>query len=149
MTFKMSGKSKNRSPLEPQQKHAPFLLEGWWRLFEYYIGDLVRGQCTIQISNTELYPLWDGERGSVGNPFTGYPHRNSLYIKRNWSWTKEPLQIRNTKTPLWGTSEWINERRYTFEHSVLRWPELHRDKQLKSKGIVSFFQFTQPLWNYL
>ena len=49
-----------------------------------------------------------------------------LYIKSHWSLTKERLQIRSTKTPLWGASERINEHWYTFAHSVLLpWPQLH------------------------
>lgn len=39
---------------------------------------------------------------------------SSLYIKSHWSRTKEQLQIRSTKTPLWGASERINEHWYTF-----------------------------------
>lgn len=53
----------------------------------------------------------------------------SLYIKSHWSRTKEQLQIRRTKTPLWGASERINEHWYTFAHSVLPWPQLHHGKQ--------------------
>lgn len=55
----------------------------------------------------------------------------SLYIKSHWSRTKKQLQIRRTKTPLWGASERINEHWYTFAHSVLPWPQLHHGKQRK------------------
>lgn len=54
----------------------------------------------------------------------------SLYIKSHWSRTKEQLQIRSTKTPLWGASERINEHWYTFAHSVLPWPQLHHGKTI-------------------
>lgn len=55
----------------------------------------------------------------------------SLYIKSHWSHTKEQLQIRSTKTPLWGASVRINEHWYTFAHSVLPQPQLHCGTQHK------------------
>ena len=91
----------------------------------------------------EQYPLWDSEWGSVGNWFTGPTNLQfsellslslslsrslslPLYIKSHWSLTKERIQIRSTKTPLWGASERLNEHWYTFAHSVLLpWPQLH------------------------
>lgn len=103
------------------------------RFCEYKIGAF--GKWTMHNWNAEYNLLWGGQRGSVGE----LVHRvstveltiqwTSLYIKSHWSRTKEQLQIRSTKTPLWGASEGINERWYTFEPGVSAWPQLHCGKQ--------------------